>query len=125
MKRKFGGRHNSVNSPTYQKYAAALDAKLAERYKGYDNIVAWHISNEYGGVCYCENCEKKFREWLKDKYKTIDEVNRVWDTAFWGHTFYTLRISRHPTCLLSTLTMTARCFRASLWTTAALIRKVF
>lgn len=89
MKRKFGGRHNSCpNSPTYQKYAAALAAKLAERYKGYDNIVAWHISNEYGGVCYCENCEKKFREWLKDKYKTIDEVNRVWDTAFWGHTFY-------------------------------------
>lgn len=89
MKRKFGGRHNSCpNSPTYQKYAKALAAKLAERYKDYDNIVAWHISNEYGGSCYCENCERKFREWLKDKYKTIEEVNRVWDTAFWGHTFY-------------------------------------
>lgn len=89
MKRKFGGRHNSCpNSPTYQKYAAALAGKLAERYKGCDNIVAWHISNEYGGECYCENCEKKFREWLREKYKTIEEVNRVWDTAFWGHTFY-------------------------------------
>lgn len=89
MKRKFGGRHNSCpNSPTYRKYAAALAGKLAERYKNYDNIVAWHISNEYGGECYCENCEKKFREWLRDKYKTIEEVNRVWDTAFWGHTFY-------------------------------------
>lgn len=89
MKRKFGFRHNSCpNSPTYQKYAAALAAKLAERYKDYDNIVAWHISNEYGGECYCENCEKRFREWLKEKYGTIEEVNRVWDTAFWGHTFY-------------------------------------
>ena len=89
MKRKFGGRHNSCpNSPTYQKYAAALAGKLAERYKGCDNIVAWHISNEYGGECYCETCEKKFREWLREKYKTIEEVNRVWDTAFWGHTFY-------------------------------------
>lgn len=89
MKRKFGGRHNSCpNSPTYQKYAKALAGKLAERYKSYDNIVAWHISNEYGGECYCENCEKAFRAWLKEKYKTIDEVNRAWDTAFWGHTFY-------------------------------------
>lgn len=89
QKRKFGFRHNSCpNSPTYQKYAAALASKLAKRYKDYDNIVAWHISNEYGGECYCENCEKKFREWLKEKYKTIEEVNRVWDTAFWGHTFY-------------------------------------
>ena len=89
MKRKFGGRHNSCpNSPTYRKYAGALAARLAERYQDYDNIVAWHISNEFGGVCYCENCERRFREWLKEKYKTIEEVNRVWDTAFWGHTFY-------------------------------------
>lgn len=89
MRRKFGSRHNSCpNSPTYQKYAKALATKLAERYKDYDNIVAWHISNEYGGECYCENCEKAFRVWLKEKYHTIDEVNRAWDTAFWGHTFY-------------------------------------
>lgn len=89
MKRKFGSRHNSCpNSPTYRKYSVALAEKLAERYKDYDNIVAWHISNEYGGECYCENCEKAFRRWLKEKYKTIDELNRVWDTAFWGHTMY-------------------------------------
>ncbi|MGN0141948.1 MAG: beta-galactosidase [Roseburia sp.] len=89
MKRKFGGRHNSCpNSPVYRKYSARLAEKLAERYKDYDNIVAWHISNEYGGECYCENCEKAFRVWLKDRYKTIDELNRVWNTSFWGHTFY-------------------------------------
>lgn len=89
MKHKFGGRHNSCpNSPTYQKYARMLAEKLAVRYKDYDNIVAWHISNEFGGACYCENCERKFREWLKERYGTIAEVNRVWDTAFWGHTFY-------------------------------------
>ena len=89
MKRKFGRRHNSCpNSPTYRKYSTALATKLAERYKSYDNIVAWHISNEYGGACYCENCERAFREWLKKKYRTIDAVNQEWDTAFWGHTFY-------------------------------------
>ncbi|MDD6812726.1 MAG: beta-galactosidase [Lachnospiraceae bacterium] len=89
MKRKFGSRHNSCpNSPTYRKFARELAARLAERYKKYDNIVAWHISNEFGGECYCENCERKFREWLKEKYKTIDAVNQAWDTAFWGHTFY-------------------------------------
>ena len=26
--------------------------------------------------------------WLKKKYGTIEEVNRSFDTAFWGHTFY-------------------------------------
>ena len=89
MKRKFGSRHNSCpNSPTYRKYAPALAARLAERYKSRSNIVAWHISNEYGGECYCENCERAFRIWLKNKYHTIDAVNKAWDTAFWGHTFY-------------------------------------
>lgn len=89
MKRKFGARHNSCpNSPTYRKYSVALAKKIAERYKDYDNIVAWHVSNEYGGECYCDNCAKAFREWVKDKYKTIDEVNKVWNTSFWGHTFY-------------------------------------
>ncbi len=88
-KRKFGSRHNSCpNSPVYRKYSVALAEKLAERYKDYDNIIAWHISNEYGGECYCENCEKAFRTWLKNRYKTIDELNRAWDTAFWSHTFY-------------------------------------
>lgn len=88
-KRKFGGRHNSCpSSPTYRKYAPALAHKLAERYKDYDNIVAWHISNEYGGECFCENCEKSFRVWLQKKYHTIDQVNQAWDTVFWGHTFY-------------------------------------
>lgn len=89
LKRKFGGRHNSCpNSPTYRKYSVRLAAKIAERYKDYDNIVAWHISNEYGGECYCENCEKAFRVWLQKKYGTIENVNKAWNTAFWGHTFY-------------------------------------
>lgn len=89
MKRKFGGRHNSCpNSPTYRKYSVRLAKKLAERYKDCDNLIAWHISNEYGGECYCDNCEKAFRVWLKKKYRTIEELNRAWNTSFWGHTFY-------------------------------------
>lgn len=89
MKRKFGGRHNSCpNSPTYRFYAARLARELAKRYKDYDNIVAWHVSNEFGGECYCENCEKAFQKWLQKKYGTIEEVNRCFNTSFWGHTFY-------------------------------------
>lgn len=89
MKRKFGGRHNSCpNSPTYRKYAPRLAKELAKRYKDYDNIVAWHVSNEYGGECYCENCEKAFQKWLKKRYGTVEEMNRSFNTSFWGHTFY-------------------------------------
>lgn len=89
MKRKFGSRHNSCpNSPTYRKYSVLLAKKLAERYGKRKCIVGWHISNEYGGECYCDQCEKAFRLWLQKKYGTIENVNKAWNCAFWGHTFY-------------------------------------
>lgn len=89
MRRKFGRRHNSCpNSPSYRKFAAALVEKLAKRYGTDDTVIAWHISNEYGGMCFCENCEKAFRRWLQDKYQTVEELNRVWNLGFWGHTMY-------------------------------------
>lgn len=88
-KRKFGGRHNSnPNSAVYRKYASLLAGKLAERYKDHPGLVAWHISNEYGGYDYSEQSEAAFRVWLKDRYGTLDALNKAWNTRFWGHTFY-------------------------------------
>ncbi len=89
IKRKFGARHNSCpNSPVFRHFSTELARKLAQRYSHWDNVIAWHISNEYGGECYCENCEKAFRVWLQQRYGTLEEVNRAWNTAFWSHTFY-------------------------------------
>ena len=86
---KFGQRHNHCpNSLVFQKYAKALVEKLAERYAHNPHVTCWHISNEYSGECYCENCEKAFRVWLKNKYGTIEAVNKAWNMEFWGHTVY-------------------------------------
>ncbi|MYL40793.1 beta-galactosidase [Virgibacillus salexigens] len=88
-KRKFGGRHNSCpNSPTYRKYASRMAEKLANRYQNHPALVLWHVSNEYGGYCYCDNCTTAFRQWLKRKYDSLQAVNKAWNTNFWGHTFY-------------------------------------
>ncbi|GAB2572726.1 beta-galactosidase [Gracilibacillus alcaliphilus] len=86
---KFGQRHNACpNSLVYQKYAKRLASKLAERYGDNPQLAYWHINNEYGGECFCENCEKAFRIWLRDKYKTIEALNKAWNLEFWGHTVY-------------------------------------
>ncbi|MEH7495207.1 beta-galactosidase [Neobacillus niacini] len=88
-KRKFGGRHNSCpNSLTYRKYASLFVGKLVAHYQDHPAVLLWNISNEWGGACYCENCEKEFRVWLKKRYQSLDNVNRAWNTSFWGHTFY-------------------------------------
>lgn len=88
-KRKFGGRHNSCpNSPTYRKYSRILAGKLAERYKDHPGLLIWHVSNEYGGYCYCDNCAEAFRSWLQRRYGSLEKLNKAWYTRFWGHTFY-------------------------------------
>lgn len=86
---KFGQRHNACpNSPIFQKYSKRLAGKLAQRYGSNPHVKCWHISNEYGGECFCENCEKAFRIWLKEKYGTLEALNQAWNTEFWGHTIY-------------------------------------
>ena len=86
---KFGQRHNHCpNSLVWQKYAAKLAGELAKRYGSNPHVVCWHINNEYNTGCYCENCEKAFRVWLRRKYGTLEAVNAAWNTEFWGHTFY-------------------------------------
>lgn len=88
-KHNFGHRHNHCpNSPSFKRFASELVRRLAERYAGHPNLKVWHISNEYGGECYCDNCEKAFRVWVKNKYETIEAVNDAWNMTFWGHTLY-------------------------------------
>lgn len=88
-KHKFGHRHNHCpNSPSFKRFASELVRRLAERYSGHPNLKVWHISNEYSGECYCEQCEKAFRVWVKDKYQTIEAVNEAWNMTFWSHTLY-------------------------------------
>ena len=83
-----GFRHNHCyTSPVYREKTRILNSKLAERYANNPAVILWHISNEFGGECHCELCQEEFRNWLKKKYKTLDNLNKQWWTTFWSHTF--------------------------------------
>ena len=84
----FGLRHNHCyTSPAYREKVRQMNMKLAERFDSHPGVILWHVSNEYGGECHCSLCQQAFRDWLKEKYHTIDEVNRKWNTAFWSHDY--------------------------------------
>jgi beta-galactosidase len=88
-KHVFGQRHNSCpSSPVFQRLSAELAGRIAERYAGLPNLVAWHVGNEYGGSCYCDRCTAAFRVWLQDRYGTLEALNDAWCTTFWSHTFH-------------------------------------
>ncbi|HKM18237.1 MAG: beta-galactosidase [Firmicutes bacterium] len=88
-KRNHGKRVNFCpNSRAYREFSSRLARKLAERYKDHPALLYWRVANEYGTYCYCDNCAKAFREWLKERCGTIEELNRRWNLSFWGHTVY-------------------------------------
>lgn len=88
IKKGFGGRHNHcLTSPIYRKKVREINAKLAEHFGKRQSLILWHISNEYSGECYCGLCQQAFRNWLKAKYKTLDNLNHAWWNTFWSHTF--------------------------------------
>ncbi len=84
-----GGRHNHCyTSPIYREKTTQINRELAKRYGAHPGLVAWHISNEYGGACYCDKCQQAFREYLRNKYDNdIDRLNHEWWLTFRGHRF--------------------------------------
>ena len=74
-------------SITYRKHVKKFVSALASHYSKQSNILLWHLNNELSGFCYCEHCEKEFREYLKRKYGTIEKLNESWCTAMWGRTY--------------------------------------
>ncbi len=84
----FGERHNHCyTSPAYRQKVYQINRKLAETFGDHPGVILWHISNEYGGECHCPLCQEQFRAWLKDRYHTIDHLNKCWNTAFWSHIY--------------------------------------
>ena len=85
--RRFGSRrHYCFSHAGYREAAAAMAARLAERYA--DRVSAWQIDNEYGchdtSLSYSRAAEKAFQVWLAEQYESIDALNEAWGTRFWS-----------------------------------------
>ncbi len=89
VKEHFRARHNHCfTSPIYREKVQKINRLLAQRYGNHPAVVAWHISNEFGGECYCEKCQNAFRDYLRKKFHNdIGALNRAYWTTFWSHTY--------------------------------------
>ncbi|MDP9418249.1 MAG: beta-galactosidase [Actinomycetota bacterium] len=86
-----GGRQGFCpSSPAYHERSLALVRALAERYGRHPALALWHVGNELGGHnvhCYCDISAEAFRQWLRRRYGTLDQLNEVWATAFWSQRY--------------------------------------
>lgn len=96
----YGERHNHCyTSPAYRERVRIINQKLAKTFRNHPGVILWHISNEYRGECHCPLCQEAFRNWLKNKYKDINSLNRAWWTTFWSHTYNSFHQIESPSSI--------------------------
>ncbi|MGW6494785.1 beta-galactosidase [Nonomuraea angiospora] len=84
----YGSRNQFCpSSPIYRERALAIVNDLADRYAGHPALALWHVGNEYGQVCHCDDSAEAFRAWLRDRYGDLDTLNEAWGTTFWSQRY--------------------------------------
>ena len=81
--------HASATSPIYREYCRKISTEMAKRFGHNVDVAGWQIDNEYGYalMSYDDLTRKKFQDWLQNKYKTVENLNTLWTTAYWSETY--------------------------------------
>ncbi len=80
--------HRCYNAPKYRELVETFVRKMAEHYQNAVNIAAWQIDNEVeAGFCCCDVCAEGFREWLRNKYGTLEAVNQAYHNEVWSGSY--------------------------------------
>lgn len=83
-------QHYCPNSTAYREASAGLATQIARRLGHHPAVALWHINNEIGchiNACYCPVCTSAFQSWLRERHGSLDVLNDVWHTQFWGQTY--------------------------------------
>jgi beta-galactosidase len=71
--------------PEVWKRMSGFIRETAAHYQGRKNLAGWDAWNELrwnvgadGPVCYCRHTVKRYREWLEERFGSLDGLNREW-----------------------------------------------
>ncbi len=75
-----------IGDPMYQKYALRFTETITKQYAKYPALLAFGIDNESGDgqISYSKTARQRFIIWLKDKYKTVENLNKAWAGQRWS-----------------------------------------
>ena len=82
-----GRVHSCKSHKGIRQLNVRIAEKMAEALGTHPGLIGWQIDNElypYDYGCYCDNCIKEFRIYLKNKYGTIENLNEKWGMHRWS-----------------------------------------
>lgn len=78
----------AVVNAKYREFTTRIVGEIAKRYGSNRAVIGWQVDNEPPAISdYSPDSQKAFRQWLKNKYKTIDALNVAWGAVFWSQWF--------------------------------------
>ena len=82
----YGMRQNTdLANSTYRFYCERVIRKILEHYKNNPAVIGYQIDNETSSSGAANpDVQTGFAQYLKKKFKTVDELNRVWGLNYWG-----------------------------------------
>lgn len=83
-------RHYNYNSPLYRQFSRQITEKIAAHYGKRECIIGWQLDNEFNcetDEFYSESDSLSFREFLKERYGSLNALNEAWGTVFWNQTY--------------------------------------
>ena len=77
---------DDTSDPDYRRLATRMADTLTKRYAKHPALLAVGYDNEIGNgfMSYSEADRKRFVEWLKKRYGSIDALNKAWATQRWS-----------------------------------------
>ena len=75
------------SDPKYRELCREMATKLVQRFGHDPDVIGWQIDNEYANESYGPSTDAQFQNWLKAKYKTLDNLNQRWTTSYWSETY--------------------------------------
>ena len=78
----YGGWQPCFTNPKIQERAVKFVQEVVKRYKDEDNLLFYNAWNEIRNRpiedCFCPYCKKEYQSYLKNKYHTIDRLNKFY-----------------------------------------------
>ncbi len=94
-------RNTSYTSKIYRKYSESICLQMAKEFGNSPAVIGWQTDNEFNLLPdYSKETGKVWHSWLKNKYKTIYNLNQLWCTDLWSQTYQKFEQIPMPTSLV-------------------------
>lgn len=89
--------HRCYNDPDFLRCSKRIIDAMTRRYANNKAVIAWQIDNELeSNFCFCETCAAGYREWLKEKYGSIESLNEAYGNTVWSGEYSSWEQVRPP-----------------------------